>query len=169
MASQLDEIRRLRQQLAEAEGEREQLRVERDQARQDHAELAGLTQRYVGVMSEVDERPEHARQLARYQQGWMDAERHIDELHRDGTAHDQHGRLRVLEVPRELPEPKSIDELIAEADDWQRREAQWQFEQSGRERAQRKEAERARSDAAELDHHRAQRQARPKADREIAS
>jgi hypothetical protein len=169
MASQLDEIRRLREQLAQAEAEREQLRAERDQARQDHAELAGLTQRYVAVMSQADERPEQARQLARYQQGWMDAERHIDELHRDGMAHDQHGRMRVLEVPGELPEPRSPDQQLAEADDWQRREAEWWFGQFHREQAQRQAADRQRADQAELQHYRAQLQARPKADREIAS
>lgn len=41
-------------------------------------------------------RSECDRQLATGQQGWMDAERAIDDLHRDGIAHDQHGRMRVM-------------------------------------------------------------------------
>jgi hypothetical protein len=169
MASQLDEIRRLREQLAEAEDRASRAEVERDQARASHAELAGLTQKYIAATGEVDDRPEYDRQLARFQQGWMAAERRIDELHRDGVPHDQHGRMRPLEVPKELPEPRSLDEQIAEADDWQRQEAEWWFAQHGREQAQRQQAERAKSDAAELRHYRAERQARPKAqDREMA-
>jgi hypothetical protein len=61
-------------------------------------------------------------------------------------AHDQHGRLRVMEVPRELPEPKSLDRQIADVDDWERREGEWRFQQFERERAQRQAAEKARDD-----------------------
>jgi len=173
VASQLDEIRRLREQLAEAETRAEQLRAERDQARQDHAELAGLTQRYVDIVNQPGEQPEHARQLARYQQGWLDAERHIDELHRDGKPHDEHGRMNPLEVPKELPEPKSADELIAEADAWSRREAQWWFDEYEQEQRARIADTKQREEKAELLRHRLaedQREARPRAhDREMAS
>lgn len=166
MASQIDEIRRLREQLAKTE-------AERDQAREEYAKLAGLTQQYIGVKDGTDERPEYERQLARYQQGWQDAERHVDELTRDGMALDQHGRLRPLEVPKELPEPRTLDERVAESDAWAQREASWWFDQHGREQAQRERAEQEQADKAELHHYRAvraQRQARPKAaDREMAS
>jgi chromosome segregation ATPase len=79
MASQIEEIRRLRDQIARIE-------AERDQARKNYAELAGLTQQYISAKDSQDERPEHERQLVRYQQGWQDAERHIDELTREGLA-----------------------------------------------------------------------------------
>lgn len=162
MASQVDEIRRLREALATAE-------AERDEARASYAELAGHTQQYVAVKDEADSRTGREVQLARYQQGWMDAERRIDELHRDGMAHDQHGRLRVMEVPMELPEPKSIDQQIADLDDWERREGEWWSAQHQREQAQRQAAARDRADKAELHHYRAERQARPKAeDQEMA-
>jgi hypothetical protein len=161
MASQVEEIRRLRERVAAAE-------AERDEAKAAYAELASHTQKYIALDS--DERTEQERQLATYQRGWMDAERHIDELHRDGMAHDQHGRLRVLEVPQELPEPKSIDRQIADLEDWDRREGEWRYEQHQREQAQRQEAQRQRDDQAELHHYRAQREARPKThDREKAS
>ena len=166
MASQIEEIRRLRDQIARIE-------AERDQARKNYAELAGLTQQYISAKDSQDERPEHERQLVRYQQGWQDAERHIDELTREGLALDQHGRLRPVEVPRELPEPKSVDERVAETDAWAQREASWWFDQHGREQAQREQARQERAGQAELHHYRAehaQRQARPKAaDREMAS
>jgi hypothetical protein len=166
MASQIDEIRRLREQLARTE-------AERDQAREDYAKLAGLTQQYIAAKDEQDEGPEHERQLARYQQGWQDAERHVDELTRDGMALDPHGRLRPLEVPKELPETKTLDERIAEIDAWSQCEAQWRYDQHGREQAQRERAEQNRAEKAELHHYRAeraQRQAHPKAaDREMAS
>jgi hypothetical protein len=161
MASQIEEIERLRAELATAE-------AERDKAQAAYAELAGHTQQYIGL--DRDDRTEQERELARYQQGWQAAERHIDELHRDGMAHDQHGRLRVLEVPQELPEPKSIDRQIADLEDWDRREGEWRYEQHQREQAQRQEAQRQRDDQAELHHYRAQREARPKThDREKAS
>ena len=160
MASQVDEIRRLREQLARAE-------AERDEARDAYAELAGYAQQYIAVKDQADDRSEYERELARYQQGWLAAERAIDELHRDGMAHDQHGRLRVLEVPQELPEPKSLDRQIADLDDWERREGEWRAQQWEREQAQRQAADKAREEQAELDHYRAERH--PKAhDREMA-
>jgi hypothetical protein len=158
MASQIEEIERLRAELATAE-------AERDKAQAAYAELAGHTQQYIGL--DRDDRTEQERELARYQQGWQAAERHIDELHRDGMAHDQHGRLRVLEVPQELPEPKSLDRQIADLDDWNRREGEWRAQQWEREQAQRQAADKAREEQAELDHYRAERH--PKAhDREMA-
>jgi hypothetical protein len=158
MASQIEEIQRLRVELATAE-------AERDKAQAAYAELAGHTQQYIGL--DRDDRTEQERELARYQQGWQAAERHIDELHRDGMAHDQHGRLRVLEVPQELPEPKSLDRQIADLDDWDRREGEWRAQQWEREQAQRQAADKAREEEAELDHYRAERH--PKAhDREMA-
>ena len=160
MASQVHEIRRLREALAKAE-------ADRDEARASYAELAGHTQQYIAVKDDADSRTGREVQLARYQQGWMDAERRIDELHRDGMAHDQHGRLRVMEVPMELPEPKSIDQQIADLDDWERRESEWRSAQFEREQAQRQAAEKDRADKAELAHYRAERH--PKAhDREMA-
>jgi hypothetical protein len=158
MASQIEEIERLRAELATAE-------AERDKAQAAYAELAGHTQQYIGL--DRDDRTEQERELARYQQGWQAAERHIDELHRDGMAHDQHGRLRVLEVPQELPEPKSLDRQIADLDDWNRREGEWRAQQWEREQAQRQAADKAREEQGELDHYRAERH--PKAhDREMA-
>jgi hypothetical protein len=158
MASQIEEIQRLRAELATAE-------AERDKAQAAYAELAGHTQQYIEL--DRDDRTEQERELARYQQGWQAAERHIDELHRDGMAHDQHGRLRVLEVPQELPEPKSLDRQIADLDDWDRREGEWRAQQWEREQAQRQAADKAREEQAELDHYRAERH--PKAhDQEMA-
>jgi hypothetical protein len=160
MASQVDEIRRLREEVAKAE-------AERDEALANYAELAGHTQKYIAVKDEADGRTEYERDLARYQQGWLAAERAIDDLHREGLAHDQHGRLLVLEVPQELPEPKSLDRQIADLDDWARREGEWRAEQFQREQAQRQAADKARDEKAELDHYRAERH--PKAhDREMA-
>ena len=127
MASQVGEIRRLREEVAKAE-------AERDEALANYAELAGHTQEYIAVKDEADGRTEYERDLARYQQGWLAAETAIDDLHREGMAHDQHGRLRVMEVPQELPEPKSLDRQIADLDDWERREGEWRFQQSERER-----------------------------------
>lgn len=173
MASQLEEIRRLRAQLASAEERASQAEAERDQARTDYGVLAGLTQQYIEARDGTDERPEYERQLRRYQQGWQDCERRVDELTRDGMALDQHGRLRVLEVPTELPEPMSLDERIAEADNWARREGQWQFDQHSREEAEKQREEGRRADAAELHHYRAERAqrvvTRPKDNREMAS
>ena len=172
MASQLEEIRRLRAEVKAAEERASRAEAERDDAKTDYAALAGLTQRYIEAKDSTDERPEHERQLGRYQQGWQDCERYVDGLTRDGMALDQHGRLRVLEVPTELPEPLSLDERIAEADDWARREAQWQWDQHGREHAERQRAEQQKADTAELHHYRAERaqQVRPpKGDREMAS
>ena len=155
MASPLDEVRRLREELADVIAERDLYKAERDEAKAGHTELAALTQRYVGLVSPSDERPEDEVQLARYQQGWMACERHIDGLHRDGAAHDQHGRMVVITPPKELPEPKTTEELLAEAEAEQQREAQWWFDQFGRERAAERDAQKTREDQAELLRYRA--------------
>jgi hypothetical protein len=158
MASQENEIRRLQAQLTAAE-------AMLDEARKDYAELAGLTQKYVEVKDGTDNRTEQQRLMACYQRGWQDCERYVDGLTRDGMALDQHGRLRVLSVPTELPVPKSLDEYMAELDDWQRREGEWQFGQHQREQGARQKAEQDRAERSELVRNRAersQRQAHPK-------
>jgi hypothetical protein len=162
MASRIEEIQRLRAELAT-------VKAERDEAQAAYTELAGHTQKYIAVKDEADDRTQQQRDLALYQRGWLDAERRADELHRDGMAHDRYGRMTVMEVPQSLPEPKSLDQQIAEVDDWERREGEWRYEQHQREQAQRQEAQRQRDDQAELHHYRAQREARPKThDREKA-
>jgi len=117
--SAVGEVQRLRAALAEAQRER-------DAARGQLAELQGLVSQHLQLTDQA-ETDQASHDLATYQRGWLDAEHAADLAHMAGHAHDQDGRPHPLPVPwqpQAAAEP-TVDQVIAGAEHYTERQAEW--------------------------------------------
>jgi len=128
MSTPLDEIKRLRAEVAEKD---RQL-----------AELRGLVQKHIEATSGDDQHALEALKREKdafdrgYQHGdemgWRRGVEHalmaVDEAHWKGEAHDHHGQMRELGLhDGPVPEPKSPEEIVALSERQGRIMADWWF------------------------------------------
>jgi len=117
MSTPLDEIRRLRQQVADKEAEL--------------AELRGLVGAHLQATSGPDRSME--RERAAYERGkedgfpvgWLAAEIASEDAHLAGTAHDEHGQARPLQIPVTREGIAAEITRAADVEDYARRQAEW--------------------------------------------
>ena len=128
MNGPVEEIRRLRGELAERD--------------QQLAELRGLVQAHLEATDLADNSPERERAAYErgeewgYRRGIEHALIAVDDAHLAGTAHDQHGQMRNLGLhDGPVPPKKTADEIVAGAEDYTRRQAEWWWRESQRQPA----------------------------------
>ena len=130
MNTPLDEIKRLRQQIAGKDAEL---------AARDHelAELRNLVSQHLEATAEDPERIvrlEHAAFERGYshgdEMGWRRGVEHaliaVDRAHWEGNAHDAHGQMRELGMHSgPVPEPMTPDQIVAQAEEDNELMARW--------------------------------------------
>jgi hypothetical protein len=131
MSSPLDEIKRLRAELAERD---KQL-----------AELRGLVQAHLEATSDDPEmvaKLEHAAFERGYEHGdemgWRRGVEHalmaVDEAHLKGDAHDLHGQMRNLGMHSgPVPPRMTPDEILERAEEYDRLRAEWWWKEDNKE------------------------------------
>jgi hypothetical protein len=128
----LDEIKRLRQQIADKD-------TELAARNQELAELRSLVSQHLQATAEDPERIvrlERATFDRGYshgdEMGWRRGVEHalmaVDDAHLTGQAHDHHGQMRELGLHNgPVPEPRTPEQIVADAEDYERRHGGWWF------------------------------------------
>ena len=129
MNGPVDEIRRLRGEVAERD--------------QQLAELRGLVHAHLeATTDDIDER--RAAEQAAYERGEEWGYRRgiehaliaVEDAHLAGTAHDHHGQMRELGLHNgPVPPKKTADEIVADAEYYTERHAEWWWRESQRQPA----------------------------------
>ncbi len=117
MNTSLDEIKRLRQQVADKEAEL--------------AELRGLVGAHLQATSGPDRSLEGER--AAYERGkidgfpigWLAAEIASEDAHLAGTAHDEHGQMKPLQIPTTREGIAAEIARAGDVEDYGKRHAEW--------------------------------------------
>lgn len=125
MNSPIEEIKRLRGELAEKDREL--------------ADLRGLVARHIEATS-GDEGKALERERAAYERGDRDGDERgwrrgveyalmaVDDAHMEGNCHDEHGQMRLLGLHNgPIPERLSPEQIVAKAEADERKHAEWWF------------------------------------------